>query len=73
MHWQRLPPPIQPVTLKTWDGSISMLDNKDPGGPVMIYDAQDGKSSRRRDCHSAATPSTFSRCINRDGESASAE
>ena len=47
MHWQRLPPPIQPVTLKTWDGSISMLDNKDPGGPVMIYDAQDGKSHDR--------------------------
>ena len=47
MHWQRLPPPIQPVTLKTWDGSISMLDNADPGGPVMIYDAQDGKSHDR--------------------------
>ena len=25
IHWQRLPPPIQPLTLKTWDGSISML------------------------------------------------
>ena len=22
IHWQRLPPPIQPVTTKTWDGSI---------------------------------------------------
>ena len=47
MHWQRLPPPIQPVTLKTWDGSISMLDNADAKGPVMIYDAQDGKSHDR--------------------------
>jgi hypothetical protein len=27
------------VTLKTWDGSISMLDNADPLGPVMIYGA----------------------------------
>lgn len=43
MHWQRLPPPIQPVTLKTWDGSISMLAGADPNGPVMIYDAQDGR------------------------------
>ncbi len=25
IHWQRLPPPIQPVTLKTWDGSITIL------------------------------------------------
>jgi hypothetical protein len=47
MHWQRLPPPIQPVTLKTWDGSISMLDNEDAKGPVMIYDAQDGKNHDR--------------------------
>ena len=47
MHWQRLPPPIQPVTLKTWDGSISMLDNADAKGPVMIYDAQDGKDHDR--------------------------
>eukprot|EP01051_Picozoa_sp_SAG22_P007993 SAG22_NODE_585_length_8867_cov_11.509580_7_plen_637_part_00 len=47
IHWQRLPPPIQPVTLKTWDGSISMLGNADPLGPVMIYDAQDGKSHER--------------------------
>jgi len=45
IHWQRLPPPIQPVTLKTWDGSISMLPAED-GGPVIIYDAQDGKMSR---------------------------
>ena len=28
IHWQRLPPPIQPVTTKTWDGSISMLDGE---------------------------------------------
>jgi Glycosyl hydrolases family 32 N-terminal domain/PAN domain len=42
IHWQRLPPPIQPVTLKTWDGSISMVDASF-GGPVILYDAQDGK------------------------------
>ena len=29
--------------------------------------------SRRRDCHSAAPRSTFSRCFNRDGERASAK
>ena len=32
-----------------------------------------GGDSHRRDCHSAASPSTFSRCFNRDGERASAE
>ena len=42
VHWQRLPPPIQPVTLKTWDGSISMTAAAD-GGPLILYDAQDGK------------------------------
>ena len=28
---------------------------------------------RREDCHSAASPSTFSSCFNRDGERASAK
>ena len=32
-----------------------------------------GKDIRRRDCHSAAPPSTFSRCINSDEERTSAE
>ena len=35
IHWQRLPPPIQPVTLKTWDGSVSMLPAGD-GGPIIL-------------------------------------
>lgn len=43
IHWQRLPPPIQPITLKTWDGSITMLP-LEVGGPLMLYDAQDGKA-----------------------------
>jgi hypothetical protein len=43
IHWQRLPPPIQPVTLKTWDGSITMLPAAQ-GGPIMLYDAQDGRA-----------------------------
>jgi len=30
------------VTLKTWDGSISLLTAAD-GGPAILYDAQDGK------------------------------
>jgi hypothetical protein len=42
IHWQRLPPPIQPVTTRTWDGSISMLPKED-GGPLILYDAEDGK------------------------------
>ena len=33
----------------------------------------DGDDSRWRDCHSAVPPSTFSRCINSDGERASAK
>jgi len=41
VHWQRLPPPIQPVTTKTWDGSISLLETAD-GGSLILYDAQDG-------------------------------
>jgi len=62
VHWQRLPPPIQPVTLKTWDGSISMLDNADPLGPVMIYDAQDGKDHDRA-YHSGNLSMPFDRPI----------
>jgi len=51
IHWQRLPPPIQPVTLKTWDGSITLLPVED-GGPVILYDAQDGKfGSHGQDTH----------------------
>eukprot|EP01047_Picozoa_sp_COSAG01_P051462 COSAG01_NODE_5314_length_4341_cov_8.060820_1_plen_418_part_00 len=42
VHFQRLPPPIQPVTTRTWDGSISMLPKED-GGPLILYDAEDGK------------------------------
>ena len=32
-----------------------------------------GETGRRRDCHSAAPPSTYSRRINSDGEGASAQ
>jgi len=42
MRWQRLPPPIQPLTTKTWDGSITMLPAAE-GGPLILYDAQDGR------------------------------
>ena len=39
---------------------------------LVLKVAQDqafnGTGDRRRDCHSAAPPSTFSRCFNRDGE-----
>eukprot|EP01050_Picozoa_sp_SAG11_P018608 SAG11_NODE_2842_length_2915_cov_9.258523_4_plen_246_part_00 len=45
IHWQRLPPPIQPVNLRTFDGSIAMLSAED-GGPAILYDAQDGKEPR---------------------------
>ena len=41
IHWQRLPPPIQPWSggkakggYKTWDGSVSILPKAD-GGPIM--------------------------------------
>jgi hypothetical protein len=44
--WQRLPPPIQPLTTKTWDGSVTMLPASD-GGPAILYDAQDGKLGSR--------------------------
>jgi hypothetical protein len=42
VNWQRLPPPIQPVTTRTWDGSITLLPKED-GGPLILYDAEDGK------------------------------
>ena len=35
IHWQRLPPPIQPVTTRTWDGSITLLPKAD-GGPLIL-------------------------------------
>jgi len=63
IHWQRLPAPIQPVTLKTWDGSISMLDNADPKGPVMIYDAQDGRMTHDEKYHSGNLTAPFDRPI----------
>ena len=40
IHWQRLPPPIQPLTARTFDGSISMLPAED-GGPIILFDAPD--------------------------------
>mmetsp|Transcript_18496 Transcript_18496/g.54844 ORF Transcript_18496/g.54844 Transcript_18496/m.54844 type:complete len:499 (-) Transcript_18496:31-1527(-) len=40
IHWQRLPPPIQPLTERTYDGSISILPMAD-GGPIFLYDAPD--------------------------------
>ena len=41
------------------------------GCPVVLL--LTSKPSRRRDCHSAAPPSTLSRRFNSDGESASAK
>lgn len=41
IHWQRLPPPIEPVEgQRTFDGSVSILPQAD-GGPVILYDAPD--------------------------------
>ena len=42
-------------------------------GWAPLFDPTAGKPSCRRDCHSAAPPSTFSRCFNSDGERASAK
>ena len=42
-------------------GIDEALDCTDPAGALR----------HRRDCHSAAPPSTFSRCFNSDGERAS--
>ena len=36
IHWQRLPAPIQPLTLKTFDGSVTMLSAAE-GGPIILY------------------------------------
>ena len=35
---------------------------------VGLGDYSKGELSRRRDCHSAASPSPVSRCFNREGE-----
>ena len=40
VRWQRLPPPIQPLTTRTFDGSISLVA-AGFGGPVILYDAPD--------------------------------
>ena len=45
----------------------------DVAGITAALGTVDGLSSRRRDCHSAAPPSTVVRCFNRDGERASAK
>ena len=39
----------------------------------VIFTPPEGANSRRRDFHSAASPSTFSRCFNKDRERASAK
>ena len=54
-----------------WSTALRM-----PFGEVSVRCMKIGFSvtpSRPRDCHSAAPPSTFSRCFNGDGERASAE
>ena len=40
--------------------------SQDKAGTSGEQQAERGGVSRRRDCHSAAPPSTFSRCFNRD-------
>ena len=41
--------------------------------PVTLDPSRHAPPSHRRDCHSAAPPSAFSRCFNSDGEGASAQ
>ena len=56
-----MPPTLRPQAAVTC-GTRSIWKVRSPGfGPST-------SPSRRRDCHSAAPPSTFSRCLNRDGE-----
>ena len=43
------------------------------GSRGTVVSADDGANSRRRDWHSAAPPSTLSRCFNTDGEGVSAK
>ena len=40
---------------------------------LYLFQLDHGDNSRRRDCHSAATSSNFSRCFNRDRVRASAK
>ena len=56
---------------KAIKGVISLSEELE--GRVVRLENGGGASSRRRDCHSAAPPSAFSRCFNSDGERASAE
>ena len=51
-------------------GSFVRLTGAGAGASRLHFS---GAASRRRDCHFAAPPSTFSGCINRDGERASAK
>ena len=38
---------------------------------AIVYSDDHGLTSRRRDCHSAAPPSIFTRCFNMGGEGGS--
>ena len=54
--------------------SVQQVEGLDALLPQLILpEMQPVEPSRRRDCRSAAPPSTFGRCINRDGERAPAK
>ena len=46
--------------------AMGSLSRYDPGYDAATSLIQSGELNRWRDCHSAAHPSTFSRCFNRD-------
>ena len=60
---------------KTFGSKVAVadLDLEMFEGQITVLLGHNGTSSRRRDCHSTAPPSTFSRCFNSDGEAVSAK
>ena len=51
------------------EAGVSLAPRCGPSGGTYEISAGSSTPGRRRDCHSAAPHSAFSRCINRNGES----
>ena len=66
-------PQVLHISAGTCSDRTCLTCAKGPYGHRAEAPACPGGGSHWRDCHSAAPPSTFSRCFNSDGERASAK
>ena len=71
--WWRRDRPAAPAAEEATRPASEPVGTVTYGAPPQSMSVAVVWPSRRRDCHSAATPSTISRCFNREGERASAK